>query len=102
MTKWVGNTNANFEWAMKHAMHIEKEYEIRFKKTHKSSRILTQVVENFYFYDIPKGDKFISPPQCMPDEYKHKNYVTAYRNYYKGAKRYFAKWERGRNEPKWF
>ena len=102
MTKWVGDTRANFEWAMNHAMHIEKEYEIRFKKTHKSSRILTQVIENFYFYDIPKGDKFISPPQCMPDEYKHKNYVTAYRRYYAGDKDRFAKWEKGRSKPKWY
>ena len=83
-------------------MHIEKEYEIRFKKTHKSSRVLTQVIENFYFYDIPKGDKFISPPQCMPDEYKHKNYVTAYRRYYAGDKDRFAKWEKGRSKPKWY
>ena len=102
MTKWVGDTRANFEWAMKHAMEIEKEYKVRFEKTHKSGRILTKILENFYFYEIPKEDKFISPPQCMPDEYKHKNYVTAYRNYYKGAKKYFAKWEKGRQQPKWW
>ena len=102
MTKWVGDTRANFEWTMKHAMEIEKEYKVRFEKTHKSGRILTKILENFYFYEIPKEDKFISPPQCMPDEYKHKNYVTAYRNYYKGAKKYFAKWEKGRKQPNWW
>ena len=52
--------------------------------------------------DNISDDDFVEPPQCMPDEYKCLNSVDAYRNYYKGAKRYFAKWERGRNEPKWF
>ena len=36
------------------------------------------------------------------DEYKYKNYVTAYRNYYQGEKKYFAKWEKGRSVPKWW
>ena len=50
---------------------------------------------------IPEGD-FTDPPQCMPDEYKDNNYVTAYRNYYKGEKEYFAKWEKGRQQPEWW
>jgi len=28
--------------------------------------------------------------------------VTGYRNYYIGAKKYFAKWQKGRSVPKWF
>ena len=42
------------------------------------------------------------PPQCMPDEYRNKNYVTAYRQYYAGDKVRFAKWEKGRSKPKWW
>ena len=38
----------------------------------------------------------------MPDEYKDKDYVTAYRKYYQGAKSYFAKWERGVSAPDWW
>ena len=55
----------------------------------------------FILRHIPKG-KLTTPPQCMPDEYKHRNYVTAYRRYYKGAKSYFAKWNRLNNTPKWW
>ena len=101
MTIWVGDSNSNFNWALQHAIKIEEEYELRFDKTHKSGRIVSELNYNLPHNIIPEKG-FITPPQCMPDEYKHKNYVTAYRNYYKGAKRYFAKWERGRNEPKWF
>ena len=102
MTKWVGDTRANFEWTMKHAMETEKEYKVRFEKTHKSGRILTKILENFYLYEIPKEDKFISPPQCMPDEYTDTDYVTAYRRYYNTDKKYFAKWEKGRQQPEWW
>ena len=44
------------------------------------------------------------PPQCMPDEYKLRSdlYVNAYRDYYKGEKEYFDKWEKGRNQPEWW
>ena len=33
------------------------------------------------------------PPQCMPDQYKTNDYVTAYRNYYVGDKKRFAKYK---------
>ena len=46
--------------------------------------------------------KFTTPPQCMPDEYKDKDYVVAYRKYYMGAKAHFAKWERGVSAPEWW
>ena len=36
--------------------------------------------------------KFTPPPQCMPDEYKHEDYITAYRQYYIGEKKRFAKY----------
>ena len=38
----------------------------------------------------------------MPDEYKDKDYVVAYRKYYQGAKAYFAKWQRGVDAPEWW
>jgi len=50
--------------------------------------------------NIKKG-KNTQPPQCMPDEYKCDDSVTAYRNYYMGDKAYFAKWSK-RDKPKWW
>ena len=32
-------------------------------------------------------NKFTPPPQCMPDEYKHEDYITAYKQYYIGEKK---------------
>ena len=105
MTIWVGHTRNNFSWALEHAFKIEQEYEMRFKKIHKSGRILSEIYYNGLHHSIPRvmhKDYITEPPQCMPDKYKDKDYVTGYRNYYIGAKKYFAKWQKGRSEPKWF
>ena len=92
-------------------MSISQEYCKRFKKLHKSSKIINNIYDNNYIDDIPEGysmkyNKFnmsiTEPPQCMPDEYKNKDYVVAYRKYYIGAKAYFAKWERGVSAPEWW
>ena len=101
MTKWVGFNRDNFNWALENAMWIDEEYKTRFKKQHKSGKVIQCIINNDYYKDIPDGF-FSEPPQCMPDEYKDKDYVTAYRKYYQGAKAYFAKWERGVLAPEWW
>ena len=50
-------------------------------------------------YSGHKG-KFEEPPQCMPDEYKHEDTVTAYRNFYKYDKSKFARYRRS-IRPTW-
>ena len=103
MTKWVCENKANFKWALDNALWINNEYEYRFKKNHKSYRVIKNIIDFELMAHIPDGD-MTTPPQCMPDEYKLRSdlYVSAYRDYYKGEKEYFAKWEKGRSEPKWW
>ena len=101
MTKWVGLNKGNFDWAFQNANCIGQEYFKRFNKIHKSSKILLNILSNNHKEDIPEGD-FTEPPQCMPDEYRDKDYVTAYRRYYNTDKKYFAKWEKGRSCPEWW
>jgi hypothetical protein len=101
MTIWVGDNRDNFMWALENAVWISQEYCTRFKKLHKSSKIINTIYKKDLVKKLPKGG-MTTPPQCMPDEYKDNNYVTAYRNYYKGEKEYFAKWEKGRQQPEWW
>ena len=101
MTKWVGFNRDCFRWTLENAVFISHEYCKRFNKLHKSSKIINNIYDNNYIDDIPDGF-FKEPPQCMPDEYKDNDYVTAYRKYYQGAKSYFAKWEKGRKQPNWW
>jgi hypothetical protein len=104
MTIWVGECWHNFNWALQNAIAIHDEYKFRFDKIHKSYRIIEDILHNDYKWDIPNTFNFTRVPQCMPDEYKKhpRSHIKAYRDYYAGEKEYFAKWERGRNEPKWF
>ena len=101
MTKWVGDTRDNFIWAFRNADEISREYSKRFGKIHKSVNILNTITDNEMQNKIP-DKSFTEPPQCMPDEYKDKDYVTAYRRYYNTDKKYFAKWEKGRSCPEWW
>lgn len=103
MTIWVGDSQANFDWAFDHAVGISKQYDKRFKKEHKSKKIL-QVLAREYILDTIKIPDigFTEPPQCMPDTYKENNYVQAYRDYYWHDKHYFAKWDRGVEMPSWW
>ena len=99
MTRWVGDSKANFDWAFDHAVEISNQYAKRFNNSHKSHRIL-QVLADEYV-GIPDIG-FTTPPQCMPDEYKCDNYIEAYRKYYWNEKRYFAKWSKGIESPQWW
>jgi len=98
-TRWVGQTRANFNWAADHGMYLCIEYSNRYRKTHSCERgiiFLKNMAEM-----IPDGP-LTSFAQAMPDEYKHPDAVTAYRNYYMGAKRAFAKWDKLNNTPDWW
>jgi len=89
MTLWVNQSANNFRWAWLHGMSLAKEYTNRYDKIHKSQKILEQL-ENYATGD---ENHITEPPQCMPDQYKTDNYVTAYRNYYVGDKKRFAKYK---------
>jgi hypothetical protein len=103
MTIWVGDSQANFDWSFDHAVEISKQYDKRFKKEHKSKKIL-QVLAREYILDTIKIPDigFTEPPQCMPDTYKCDDYVKAYRDYYWNDKDYFAKWDKGVDMPDWW
>jgi len=102
MTIWVGECLENFSWALQNAIAIHDEYKFRFGKIHKSYRIIEDILQNDYKWDIPNTSNLTRVPQCMPDEYKDDDYVVAYRRYYVGEKKYFAKWEKGRSQPEWW
>ena len=91
MTKWVGDNNYNFSWALEHAQELSKEYFARYGKFHACQKVIDK------FLPL-KGSyiNFSEPPQCMPDEFKCDDYVRAYRNYYIHK---IGEWK---HPPKWF
>ena len=98
---WVKKSPRHAEWTFKHGIALanEKMYRYPNNKPHFCVEFLSWVGENLWSFNY---DNFgwINPPQCMPDEYKNTDTVTAYRNYYNGEKLYFSKWTK-RNIPYW-
>jgi len=97
---WTRESIANYYWLYNHFAALCCEYTIRYGKVHTCETKLTS-----FLYKAPKNINisydFTFPPQCMPDEYKHKDTVTAYRQYYaldKGNKDWFV-YEKSRGRP---
>ena len=88
MTLWVGQSPHNFAWTIIHGLELCREYTHRYNKTHATEKIINNL------YSVCKGNymKKTEPPQCMPDKYKGFNYVKAYRNFYLGEKKRFARY----------
>jgi len=87
-TKWVRENSLHYDWLYKHMIALGDEYTKRYGKQHlsitKCKIPLANQPEN-----IPTKE-FEQPPQAMPDEYKHKDSITAYWQYYIHGKCHIA------------
>ena len=94
MTIWVGNSQGNYLWTLDLLGHLCNEYYHRYNKHHATTRILNlllkkcdkNILDKFY------NKKFTKPPLCMPQQYKVKDYIQSYINYYIGEKKKFARY----------
>ena len=91
MTIWVGDSGANFFWSVQLLDQLLYQYTVRYKKVHSTIKISNLFHGRYKLWHGWKTE-FTPPPQCMPDEYKHKDYITAYKQYYIGEKKRFAKY----------
>lgn len=98
-TIWARESRKNYIWLWKHAHALCNEYKQRYGKTHAMESMLLGPL-----YNPPKkiiGKTLTAFPQAMPDTYKDKDAVIAYRKYYIGEKIRFAKWKAS-PIPAWF
>lgn len=103
MTKWIGHTRGNYEYAHELLKYLLEQYTYRYKKTHACERLLSPLRIKPRFID---SGGFYDPPQCMPEQYQITRTsedftVRAYRNYYISEKKQFAKWNHS-IQPFWF
>lgn len=99
-TVWSRVSVQNYEWLLKHGYALAFEYTARYGKIHASQRIIEWCDDNYKTLDLP--DIGLTPfAQAMPDMYKSDDPVEAYRKYYKGDKRAFAKWKYS-STPDWW
>ena len=96
-TVWTLKTSENYMWHQKHAIALCKEYTYRYGKVHSAENLIDYL--STLPKNIPQGN-LTEFAIAMPDEFKVKNSVQSYRNYYNGAKSRFAKWTL-RTQPEW-
>ena len=104
-TLWAGASYHNWKWLCLHGLAMADEFEYRYKNRHKSSEVIEVIFDNQMAPTNKQWHRWhtrCTPfAQAMPEQYKHKDAVTAYRNYYLGEKKRFAKWTK-RNPPNWW
>ena len=95
---WVRESLSNYLYLCELGLELCKEYTYRYGKRHKSQDVIEWCITN-----KPNiCDKGVTEPaKAMPEEYKVKDVVQSYRNYYVGAKSGFANWK-NREIPQWF
>jgi hypothetical protein len=95
---WVRQSAANTRWLAALLVALGREYTARYGKVHKS----VDIGINAAWHAVKRmPDVGLTPfAQAMPDEYKNKDAVVAYRNYYLGEKTGFATWKNG--QPDWW
>lgn len=109
---WVRSSRENFCWTAELAWELCREYTVRYGKIHACQGMVEWFLNNtplcnecintkavYPSKSIPPG--CTPPPLAMPVKYHDEDLVTAYRDYYRGDKRRFAKWKYT-NVPKWF
>ena len=84
---WTRSNRVNYNWLVMHGLALCEEYGERYGKVHKCEAIISSLANRAN--DFPIG--FTDFVQCMPDQYKDKNAVIAYRTYYH-SKADFAVW----------
>ena len=97
---WVRETSQNYVWLFYHFYALCQEYSLRYGRQHLSYTKLGFALAHPP-YSIVEGSKTIMP-QAMPEEYKNKDPVTAYRNYVVNEKHY-AQWNKlPDRKPMWW
>ena len=99
-TKWTRESIHHYRWLVEHGIAICDEFTRRHGSSHKTRDILNWCKENEPA--IPDNG-FTPPPQCMPDQYKHKDTVEAYKRFYvfDKVKVKNLSWKKLNNTPDW-
>lgn len=92
---WVRESVGNYNWLVEMSLELCKEYTYRYGKVHKCEEYIEELKRNV----PPIEDRgFTEPRLAMPDMYKGRDGVEAYRAYYFFEKRRLFEW-RGRGVP---
>jgi len=97
---WLNESPANTRWLCIHFIALLDEYTFRYNKAHSYEKY-----RNIFSFIFIKGNINHTPfKQCMPEEYKDKDSVKAYKSYYDSKQHTMKRkmiWTK-REIPNWF
>jgi hypothetical protein len=101
-TIWAGESYANYLKLLDIGYAICREYEYRYGRVHKCFEVLRycDLIASKLKLQFPSITKETPYAQAMPDKYKDKDVVVAYRNYYLNEKHHLFNWKK-RDIPEW-
>ncbi len=101
-TKWVRENSSNYKWTVKHFKALLKEFKKRYDNEHKCGELLPYLEQLPNFTEDKITGERTPFAQAVPEEYKGKEAVKAYRKFYNKEKSSFASWEKLNNKPDWY
>lgn len=100
-TIWARTSTENYKWLCQLGIELCKEYTFRYNKEHACEKYIREM----YLYTPKLPIKEFTPPaQAMPDIYKDKDPIVAYKHYYFFEKERMLSWSgkiRSRAPPQW-
>lgn len=88
---WASESASNFLRLVRIGLALCDEYEYRYSKIHKCKSVISWCFKESIIPDTV-NEGLTAYAQAMPEQYKNKNAVIAYRNYYLSEKQHLFKW----------
>lgn len=98
--KWARASLANYVWLVRHGLALSAEYTARYGKIHKTQAVLEWLAVNSP--DIPDVGLTPFAVAIKDPAYWRDDPIEAYRAYYIGEKKKFAKWAPRSIPPSWW
>lgn len=96
---WAAARRANWEWLVRHGLALADEYGRRFGRVHRSRAVILCMARRGPAADGRRRQAFA---QVMPERYRGRDPVAAYRRYYAAEKARFATWRGPSHPPRWW
>lgn len=100
---WLRVSRSNYVWLLRHAEELCEEYTRRYGKVHSSQSVIQWADNHVHDVRYEQAWPRLTPfAQAMPDQYKNRDAVKAYRAFYNGEKASFATWKLPSQPPTWW
>lgn len=100
---WVRESKLHYGWTVTLARCLAREFELRYGKTHASSKILSAQLTMAPPALMSQPALWRTPPLCMPEEFHSTNAMLSYQKFYasKSARMSLTYYKGEHPQPQW-